>query len=192
MWRYSKSDIVFMVVNMWEIWACFIYKIVGLFFNFIKLSLVNMKKAYMLIFGILDGEITNGELVKLIVSWWRHQMKTFSALLAICARNSPVTGEFPSQTPVTRSFDVFFDLHQNKRLRQQSWGWWFVTPSCSLWRHCNDTLACRCTLSWIQYIDIGGKLHGFSYTGFFYFKMFEQNNHKISKLASVFVSSNRV
>ena len=24
-------------------------------------------------------------------SWWRHQMKTFSALLAICAGNSPVT-----------------------------------------------------------------------------------------------------
>ena len=42
--------------------------------------------------------------------WWRHQMETFSALLALCARNSPVTGEFPSQRPVTRSFDVFFDL----------------------------------------------------------------------------------
>ena len=28
-------------------------------------------------------------------SWWRHQMETFSALLAICAGNSPVTGEFP-------------------------------------------------------------------------------------------------
>ena len=39
-------------------------------------------------------------------SWWRHQMETFSALLAICVRNSPVTGEFPVQKPVTRSFDV--------------------------------------------------------------------------------------
>ena len=44
-------------------------------------------------------------------AWWRHQVKTFSALLALCARNSPVNGEFPSQTPVTRSFDIFFDLH---------------------------------------------------------------------------------
>ena len=43
-------------------------------------------------------------------------METFSALLAICAGNSPVTGEFPAQRPVTRSFDVFFDLHLNKRL----------------------------------------------------------------------------
>ena len=35
-----------------------------------------------------------------------------SALLAICAGNSPVAGEFPAQRPVTRSFDVFFDLRQ--------------------------------------------------------------------------------
>ena len=39
-----------------------------------------------------------------------------SALLAICAGNSPVTGEFPTQRPVTRSFDVCFDLCLNKRL----------------------------------------------------------------------------
>ena len=41
-------------------------------------------------------------------TWWRHQMETFSALLAICAGNSPVPGEFPAQRPVTRSFDFFF------------------------------------------------------------------------------------
>ena len=72
-------------------------------------------------------------------SWWCHQMETFSALLAICARNSPVTGEFPSQRPVTRSFDVFYDLRMNKRLSKQRWGWWFETPSRPLWRHCNDS-----------------------------------------------------
>ena len=49
-------------------------------------------------------------------SWWRHQMETFSASLVLCAGNSPVTGEFPSQRPVTRSFDVFFDLRLNKQL----------------------------------------------------------------------------
>ena len=68
-------------------------------------------------------------------AWWRHQMKTFSALLAICAGNSPVPGEVPAQRPVTRSFGVFFDLHPNKRLSKQWWGWWFETPSCPLWRH---------------------------------------------------------
>ena len=75
--------------------------------------------------------------IKLWCSWWRHQMETFSALLAICMGNSPVTGEFPSQKPVTRSFDVFFDLHLNKQLSKQSWRRWFETPSCSLWHHCN-------------------------------------------------------
>ena len=37
-----------------------------------------------------------------------------------------------------RSFDVFFDLRLNKRLSKQSCGWWFATPSRSLWRHCNS------------------------------------------------------
>ena len=69
---------------------------------------------------------------------WRHQMETFSALRAICAGNSPITGEFPAQRPVTRCFDVFFALHLNKRLSKQSWGWWYETPSCSLWRQCNE------------------------------------------------------
>ena len=68
---------------------------------------------------------------------WRHQMKLFSALLAICAGNSPIAGEFPRQRPVTRSFDVFFDLRLNNRLSKQSWGWWFETLSRPLWRHCN-------------------------------------------------------
>ena len=48
------------------------------------------------------------------------------------------TGEFPAQRPVTRSFDAFFDLCLNKRLRKQSWGWWFETLSRPLWRHCNE------------------------------------------------------
>ena len=64
--------------------------------------------------------------------WWRHQMETFSTLLALCAGNSPVTVEFPSPRPVTRSFDVFFDLRLNKLLSKHSWGWWFETPSRSL------------------------------------------------------------
>ena len=72
--------------------------------------------------------------------WWRHQMETFNALLAFGTGNSPVTGEFPAQRPVTRSFDVFLDLRLNRRLSKQSWGWWFETQSCSLWRHCNDEL----------------------------------------------------
>ena len=70
-------------------------------------------------------------------AWWRYQMEAFSALLALYTGNSPIAGEFPSQRPVTRSFDVFFDLRRNKRLSKRSWGWWFKTPWHSLWRHCN-------------------------------------------------------
>ena len=70
------------------------------------------------------------------MSWWRDQWKYFP-------RNWPLDGEFtgpgefPTQMPVMRSFDVFFDLRLNKRLSKQPWGWWFETPSWSLWRQCN-------------------------------------------------------
>ena len=47
-------------------------------------------------------------------------MEPFSALLAFCTGNSPVAGEFPVQRPVTRSFDVFFDLRLTKQLTKQS------------------------------------------------------------------------
>ena len=71
-------------------------------------------------------------------TWWRHQMETFSALLALCGGNSPVNGEFPPQKPVTRSFDVCFGLRLNKRLSKPSRRRWFEMPSRSFWRHCND------------------------------------------------------
>ena len=60
-------------------------------------------------------KITNAK-AKPNMAWLRHQMETFSVLLALRAGNSPVTGEFPSQRPTTQSFDVFFDQRQNKRL----------------------------------------------------------------------------
>ena len=76
------------------------------------------------------------------ITCWEHTMTSFmetiSALLAICAGNSPVPGEFPTQRPVTRSCDVFFDLRLNKRLSKQPWGWWFETISCPICRHSNE------------------------------------------------------
>ena len=44
----------------------------------------------------------------------------------------------PHTKPAKRSFEVF-DLHLNKRLSKQWWGWWFEAPLCPLWRHCNET-----------------------------------------------------
>ena len=70
-----------------------------------------------------------------IFTWWRQQIDTFFPLLAICVENSPVPGELPAQRPVTRSFDVFFDLCLNKRPSKQSWGCRLETPLGSLCRH---------------------------------------------------------
>ena len=68
------------------------------------------------------GKLLSGEQQVMVQSWWHHQMETFSALLALCVGISSVTGEFPSQRPVTQSFDIFFDLRLDKRLSKQSWG----------------------------------------------------------------------
>ena len=62
-----------------------------------------------------------------VTKWWRHQMETYSALLV----NSPHRGQWRGAL----MFSLICAL--NKRLSNQSWGWWYQTPSCSLWRHCN-------------------------------------------------------
>ena len=67
-----------------------------------------------------------------VSTWWRHQMETFSALLAFSAGNTPVTGEFPAQRPVTRCFGVFFNLRPNRHLSTQWRRWWFETLLLSL------------------------------------------------------------
>ena len=64
-------------------------------------------------------------------------METFSALLVFCAGNSPVTDEFPTQRPATRSFGFLFDPRLDQQLSKQWSRWWFETPSRSLWCRCN-------------------------------------------------------
>ena len=65
---------------------------------------------------------------------WRHFPRHWP-LRGI--HRSPVNSPHKGQM---RSFYVFFDLRLDKRLSKQPWGWWFETPSCSLWRHCNGAL----------------------------------------------------
>ena len=67
---------------------------------------------------------------------WRHQIKTFPRYW-LSEGNPLVTTGFPSQRPVTRDFDVFFDLRLNKRLRKQSRRRWFERHRAFL-RHSND------------------------------------------------------
>ena len=71
-----------------------------------------------------------------------------------------VPGEFSTQRPVTRSFDVYFDLHPNKWLSKQSWGWWFETLSCSLWRHRNEQFLFHGS----QCSNVIGCMYGIGYT----------------------------
>ena len=101
-------------------------------------------------------------------SWWRHQMELFSALLAICAGNSPVPGEFPAQRPVTRSFDVFFDLRLNKRLSKQSWDWW---ATYNLTRR-TWVYVCRLNTDYLHIID----------RSFFPFLVFAWNGFSLRKV----------
>ena len=74
----------------------------------------------------IDTSVNSEYLIKCFARWWnvaqlgsffiawlRHHMETFSVLLALCAGNSPITGEFPAQRPMTRRFVVFFDLRLN-------------------------------------------------------------------------------
>ena len=70
--------------------------------------------------------------------------------MAILAGYSPMTGEFPAQRPVTRSFDVFLDLRLIKRLSEQSRGWWFETQSHPLW--CNENILYNSCI-WTTCID---------------------------------------
>ena len=69
--------------------------------------------------------------------WWRHQMEDIFRVTGHLCGEFTGTGDFPAQRPMTRSFDGFFDLRLHKRLSKHSWGWWFETPSCPLWRHCH-------------------------------------------------------
>ena len=66
---------------------------------------------------------------------WRHQMETFSTLLALC-----VTGGFPSQRPVTRSFGIFFDLFFKQTVEQtiETPVIWDTIASRSLWCDSNE------------------------------------------------------
>ena len=71
-----------------------------------------------------------------VFKWKEFPRYCFRVTGHLCG-NSPVPGEFPTQRPVMRSFDVFFALRLKKRLSKQSWGWWFETLTRPLWRHRN-------------------------------------------------------
>ena len=66
---------------------------------------------------------------------WKYFQRSFPFVGGI--HRSPVNS--PHKGQWRGAFDIFFDLHPNKRLSKQSWGWWFETPLHPLWRHCNGS-----------------------------------------------------
>ena len=66
--------------------------------------------------------------VVLLETWWRHDMESCPALLALCVGNPPVTGGFTSQRAWNADFAVFVDALLNKRLNKQWTCRWFKTP----------------------------------------------------------------
>ena len=99
--------------------------------------------------GIIAGSKKMHIFKKTFCDWFAHILgifimtssngNTFRVTGPLCGEITG-PGEFPTQRPVTRSFDDFFDLRLNKPLSKQSWGWWFETLSRSLWRHRNISL----------------------------------------------------
>ena len=85
----------------------------------------------------MPGSLTHDDVIK-----WKHFPRYWLFVRGI---HRP-TVNFPSQRPVTRSFDVFFDMCLNKQLSKQTWGWGFKKPSRSLWRHRNVAVS----------FDVGG------------------------------------
>ena len=128
-WPFAWTSLLSMVITLKISW----WNDDG---NIVKKVWQSDKQTY----GQTDWTVHRAACSLLKTSWWCHQMETFSMLLALCAQNLLVTGEFPAPRPVTRSFDVLFDLHLNKLLSKPSRCWWFEMPSCSLWSCCNDIM----------------------------------------------------
>ena len=108
------------------------------------------------VFGDLDADIESDDHIAIGAVWCIVFMQCAPIGHESFFRNNPdssmmtssngnifrvtghLCGEFTAQKPMTRSFAVFFVLRLNKRLSKQSWGWWFETISCPLWRHRNE------------------------------------------------------
>ena len=121
-------------VMLWISRSC--HHILGAWYNMLVWMAYTHPIAWLCLIDTVWLHASNGFENK-VITWWRHQMETISALLALCEGNSPATGEFPSQSQRRGVLMFFFYLRLNKRLSKQSRRWWFETPSRPLWHHGN-------------------------------------------------------
>ena len=89
--------------------------------------------------------------VKILIYMMTSSNGNIFALLAICARihQSPVNSPHKGQR---RGALMFTLICVWITLCKQSWGWWFETLLCPLWRHSNDQTRCLVSISWMEYI----------------------------------------
>ena len=103
------------------------------------------------------NQLLNLYTIALSSNWYVHNVIKLFMMTSSNGKIFHVTGplcgeftgpsEFPTLRRVRRSFDVFFDLRLNKRLSKQPWGWWFETPSWSLWHQCNVVMTTYSAIS---------------------------------------------
>ena len=99
---------------------------------------------------------------------------------------SPVNSPHKGQWCGDLVMFFFFYMCLHKRLSKKSWGWWFDTPSSSLWRHCKEICLCNdaaCVANavseyeqsvWVNCVRHSGWCFCFV---FFCFDIFIQGNH---------------
>ena len=124
LFQWSKTCVAAPTLFLWSILECYQYSL----WRCLKcVNLVNLKLNDIVYITRAHVDVIN----------WKRFPRYWPFVRGI--HRSPVNS--PAQRPVTRSFDVFFDLRTNKRLSKQWWDWWFETPSCPLGRHCSERLA---------------------------------------------------
>ena len=101
--------------------------------------------------GVKDDYVTLLEASPFVNSWWRHHRKHFPRYWPFVRgiHRSSVNSSHKGQWREALIFSLSCAL--NKRLSKQSWGWWFETPSRSLWRHCNENRRCGVQLLYMLY-----------------------------------------
>ena len=107
-------------------WLSHTYRCIGWFYT-----------AYAASFVVVTSSSIHADIIK-----WKQIQRYWPFVRGI--QRSPANS--PHKGSVTRSFYIFFDLHLNKWLSKQSWGWLFKMPSRPLWCYCN-------TFNWCNWIS---------------------------------------
>ena len=124
-WRHQA--ITWTNVDLWSV-RCFCIHLIGISQKILEIFIaqISLKFPNLMLYSNPPGA---NELTDCMMT--SSNGNIFRVTGPLCG-NSPVPSEFPPQRPLTRRFNVFFDLRLNKWLSKQLWGWWFETLPCPL------------------------------------------------------------